>query len=81
MNEIQTFSIIIEMAVAILGLLLWLQHRKMIGAYVFLTFSIYVFYDLVKLWHLGIPELLLRILFAIASISALIAIWKLYRAE
>ncbi len=81
MNELQTLSIIIEMAVAILGLLLWLQHRKIIGAYVFITFSVYVFYDLVKLWGLCVPELLLRILFAIASISALIAVWKLYRAE
>jgi hypothetical protein len=36
---------------------------------------------LVKLWGLCVPELLLRTLFAIASISALIAVWKLYRAE
>lgn len=81
MNELQTFSIILEMAVAILGLLLWLQRHKITGAYIFLTFSVYCFYDLVKLWGLGVPELILRISFAVASVSALIAVWRLYRNE
>lgn len=81
MNELQTFSIIVEMAVAILGLLLWLQRKKITGAYVFLTFTIYVFYDLVKLWGLGVSEIILRISFAIASVSALIAVWRIYRAS
>ncbi len=81
MNELQTFSIIIEMAIAILGLLLWLQRRKITGAYLFFTFSIYVFYDLVKLWGLGVSEIILRISFACASVSALIAVWRLYRSE
>jgi phosphatidylglycerophosphatase A len=81
MNELQTFSIMVEMAAAILGLLIWLQRRKTYGGYIFLTFTIYGFYDIVKLWGLGVPELLLRISFAIASVSALIAVWKLYRAD
>lgn len=81
MNELQTFSIMMEMAVAILGLLLWLQRKKIIGAFLFLTFSIYVFYDLVKLWGLGVPEIVLRALFAIASLSILLAAWRLYRSE
>jgi len=81
MNELQTLSILIEVAVAILGLLIWFHKRKACGGYIFLTFTIYMVYDLAKLWSLAIPELLLRILFAIASISILIAVWRLYRAD
>ena len=81
MNSIQNFSILIELAVAILGLLIWIQKRKVYGALIFLTFVLYMVWDISKLWSLAIPELLLRILFAIATISILIAVWKLYKTE
>ena len=81
MNELQTLSILIELAVAILGLLIWFHKKKVYGGYIFLTFILYMVYDLAKLWSLAIPELILRILFAIASISILIAVWRLYKAD
>ncbi len=81
MNELQTFSIMVEMAVAIVGLLIWLQRRKTYGGYIFLTFTIYGFYDIIRLWGLGVPEIILRILFAVASVSILVAVWRQYRAD
>jgi hypothetical protein len=81
MNSIQNFSILLELVVAILGLLIWIQKRKVYGALIFLTFVLYMVWDISKLWNLAIPELLLRILFAIATISILIAVWKLYKTE
>jgi hypothetical protein len=81
MNSIQNFSILLELVVAILGLLIWIQKRKVYGALIFLTFVLYMVWDISKLWSLAIPELLLRILFAIATISILIAVWKLYKTE
>jgi len=81
MNELQTFSILVELAIAIIGLLIWFHKKKVSGGYIFTTFSIYVFYDLAKLWSLGVPELILRILFAIASVSMLIAVWKMYKKD
>lgn len=81
MNELQTFSILVELAVAIIGLLIWFHKKNVSGAYIFITFCFYASYNLVKLWNLEVPELILRILFAIASISMLIAMWKLYKKD
>jgi hypothetical protein len=81
MNEIQTISILIELAVAILGILIWFQKKKTTGVYIFITFSIYVFYDLAKLWDLAIPEIILRVCFSVASLSIMIAVWRIYKEE
>ena len=81
MNALQTFSILIELAVAILGVTIWLQKKKAYGGYIFLTFAIFVFYDLSKLWALAIPEMVLRIAFAVSCLSMLIAMWRLYKAD
>jgi len=81
MNSIQNFSILLELAVAILGLLIWIQKKKIYGALIFVTYVLYMVWDISRLWGLAIPELILRILFAIASISILVAVWKLYKTE
>jgi hypothetical membrane protein len=81
MNSIQNFSILLELAVAILGLLIWIQKKKTFGALIFVTYVLYMVWDISKLWSLAIPELVLRILFAVASISILMAVWKLYKTE
>ncbi|MEI6890137.1 MAG: hypothetical protein ACOYM0_12070 [Bacteroidales bacterium] len=81
MNAIQNISILLELAVAILGLLIWLQKKKSYGALIFLTFLLYMVYDGCRLWTLEVPEFLLRIIFSLASFSILIAVWKLYKTE
>ena len=81
MNAIQNISILVELAVTILGLLIWLQKKKSYGAFIVLTFLIYMVYDASRLWSLAIPELVLRLLFAVASISILVAVWILYKSE
>lgn len=81
MNELQTLSILIELAISILGLLIWFQKKKSTGAFIFITFAIYVFYDLVKLWSIAVPELILRICFLLASLSILVAVWRMYKEE
>jgi hypothetical protein len=81
MNAIQNISILLELAVTILGFLIWIQRKKSYGAFIFLTFLIYVVYDTIRLWTLAVPEIIVRILFAVASVSILIAVWKLYKSE
>jgi hypothetical protein len=81
MDALQNISILLELAVSILGLLIWLQKKKSYGAFVFLTFLLYMVYDISRHWSLAIPEALLRIVFAVASLSILIAVWKLYKTD
>lgn len=81
MEIVQYTSIIIEVIVAILGLVIGIKKKKDYGYAFFLTFAIYVFYDYVKLASLSISASLLSALFFIASLSALYGIWRIYNGK
>lgn len=76
---IQYISIFIEAIVAIIGLLIVINKKKIYGWGIFLTFGIYVFYDIARLVELNIPETILYISFFIASISALWVVFTIYK--
>ena len=76
--QLQYLSILIEVAIASMGILIVTKKKKKYGWGIFLTFFIYVFYDLSKLIALNIPSPLLYSLFFIATVSALWAVWKIY---
>lgn len=74
-------SIIIELVIAIIGLLIFFNKKKIYGLGIFLTFIIYVFYDLVRLMNYNIYEGILQIIFFIASLSALWFVIKFYKEK
>jgi len=78
---IQYLSILVEVIIAILGLLIVFKKKKKYGWGIFATFLIYVFYDSSKLMDWNISSLLLSILFFIASISALYSVWRIYKEK
>ena len=80
-ENIQYISIIVEVVVAILGLMIAFHKKKNYGYGIFLTFAIYVFYDLSKQIGWSINSSLLYVLFFIASISALLAVYTLYNQK
>ena len=75
---IQYISIVIEFLIAIMGILILLQRKKIYGFGIFLTFAIYVFYDFVKLFEIVISDELVYGLFFVATISAFWFVSKLY---
>lgn len=78
---LQYTSICIEVLIAVIAMIIFLKKKKNYGLGFFITFGIYVFYDLSRLVNLGISELILQILFFIASISALYSIWGIYKLK
>ena len=76
---IQYLSILIELLIAGLGVLIVSQKKKLYGLGITLTFSIYFFYDLVKFTGLRVSSSLLYIIFFIATLSALWAVWGIYQ--
>jgi hypothetical protein len=81
LENLQYVSIVIEVIVAILGLMIAFQKKKNYGYGIFLTFAIYVFYDLSKQIGWSINSSLLYVLFFIASISALWAVYIIYNQK
>jgi hypothetical protein len=71
-------AILVECAVANIAVLGALQGRPHLYGFAF-TFVIYVLYDLARLFHWNVGEGVLSVLFLLASVSALVAVWGLYK--
>jgi len=76
---IQYISILIEVLIAILGLLIVFKRKKIYGWGIFLTFGIYVFYDFAGAMNWNILSNILYGSFFIATISALWAVFSIYK--
>jgi hypothetical protein len=76
---LQSLSIIIEAIIVVLSL--FIAKRKSYGYFLALTFLVYVFYDTTNLFSWGIPAILTEILFFIASLSALTAIYIIFNEK
>jgi len=76
---LQYFSIVIEVLIAILGLLIVFKKKKSYGWGIFLTFFIYAFYDSAKLinWHISLK--ILYTLFFIGTASAFWTVFNIYK--
>jgi len=73
-------SIILEAAVAVIAIMIARQGRPYMYGLAF-TFAAYVFYDLARWLAWGVEGLPYSVLFLLASISALVAVWGLYRDQ
>ena len=71
-------SIALEAAVAILAVLAARRGKPYIYGLAF-TFGTYVLYDLARILRWNVQTGILSWLFLLATISALIAVWGLYR--
>ncbi len=71
-------SIVLEAAVAVIAILAARQGRPYIYGLAF-TFGAYVLYDLARLLRWGVEGPMFSALFLLATLSALYAVWGLYR--
>ena len=78
MNALQVISILLEVLVVALGIMLVVGKKKMYGLCIALTFVLYVFYDLANLLSLHISQDSRGILFIMATISILWAVWNIF---
>lgn len=77
---LQYISISIELLIAVLGIIM-IFKKKIYGWFFLITFGIYVFYDFAKLNGMEISSDVLFISFFIATLSALILAWKVYKKK
>jgi hypothetical protein len=71
-------SILVEAAVAIIAVLAARKGKPYVYGLAF-TFGVYVLYDLARLLQWNVQGGVLSWLFLLATITALIAVWGLYR--
>jgi len=80
-NFLQLLSILLEFVIVILSLILVYKKKKIYGYGIALTFLIYVYYDLAKLFAWSVPEIVLSIFFLLATISMLLVVIKLIKSK
>lgn len=80
MNYLQLISIALEVIIASLFLRTALLGKKYLYGLV-VTFTIYVFYDLARLFEWTISENLLTSLFLIATLGALYSAWAIMKEQ
>ena len=78
MNRLHLLSILLEAVVAALGVMLAISKKKMYGWCIALTFVLYVVYDLANLMALNISEDTLYMIFFVATLSILWAVWNIF---
>ena len=78
-DAVQLASVLIEIIIAIIAIVIATQKRKTCGWLIALTFGLYVLFDLSRLGVLPLAADLISVLFLIASLSMLGAVWLMYR--
>ncbi|MCX5657226.1 MAG: hypothetical protein NTZ48_03230 [Candidatus Omnitrophica bacterium] len=81
MKILHMFSIMLEVAVFVLGIMLATVKKRVYGWGFALTFAIYVFYDLVNFLNLNVSQTITYLLFFISTLSALWALWWVYKEK
>jgi len=78
-TSLQVLSVGIEILAVIAGLALAVRKKKVYGWFISLTFVLYVIFDLTRIYSQGISPDLHSLVFLIASLSILTALWLIYR--
>ena len=78
---LQEVSIIIGAVVAAFSAAVSIKKEEAYGYALALTFIIYMFYNTAVLVGLRVPQDVAAISFLMASLSALLGIWQLYRSK
>jgi len=81
MNAFDVISLLIEIVVVLLALWMAFSKRKNYGYLIALTFAIYVVYDATRFLAVSVDQNFTSLLFLIASVSILFAVWRLYKQE
>jgi hypothetical protein len=76
---LQYVAVVVEGVIAALGLMLAVKKKRFFGYGIFLTFGIYVFYDLVRLTSTAISNAVMYPVFFVATLSMLWVAVLVYR--
>ena len=75
---LQPVSIFIESIICIIAIAIGVLKKKLYGWFIALTFGIYVVYNIVKYLDASFSPNVVSIIFLIATLSMLYAVWTLY---
>nr|WP_321351068.1 hypothetical protein [uncultured Methanoregula sp.] len=78
-DAIQLIATLTELAIAILALLVAWKKKKMYGGFVAITFALFVIFDIDRILSLNILPGLHAVIFLVACLSMLYAVWLMWQ--
>ncbi len=78
MSSIHIISILLEIIIVALGMMIAVSKKKKYGWFIALTYVLYVIYDLANFWSLNLSQDSLYLIFLVATLSVLWAIWNIF---
>lgn len=80
MTLLPIVSIVLEVLIAVLALVSAVRGRSYMTGLA-ITFGIYVYYDLARLYEWSVSESLLSLVFLIATLAALVSVIGIFKAS
>ena len=77
-NLLQTLAVLVEVAVAAVAVLVAVQNRKVYGWFIAATFSLFVLFDIFRIFSLPLSADLHGFIFLVACCCMLYAVWLIY---
>ena len=75
---LQIIAVLLEVAVAVIALVIATRNRKTYGWCIAVTFGLFVLFDIFRIFELPMPEAFHSFIFLVACGSMLYAIWLMY---
>ncbi len=82
MNEsdlLQVAAVIIELIIAIIAVLAATRRDKVYGWFIAMTFILFVFFDVARIFALAVPDIVHSLIFLAACASMLYATWLIWK--
>lgn len=77
-NLLQTLAILVESAIAAFALLIAVQHKKMFGLLIAVTFGLFILFDTIRVFDFPVSADINAMIFLVGTILMLGATWLLY---
>jgi len=78
---IQLIASLAEVFIALVAIRIAVQKKKAYGWYIAITFGLFVVFNSIRVFTLGMPAELDALVFLIAGISMLYAVWLLWNEQ
>jgi len=81
MEILPVISILIEVAVVLVGLAIALKRKKVYGWFIALSYALYTVYDINYFAFLNLEKTVAEVILLVGAAATLVAVWMVYKKK
>jgi hypothetical protein len=78
-GSLQLIASLAEVFIALIAIRIAVQKKKTYGWFIAVTFGLFVVFNIIRVFALGIPAELDALVFLLAGVSMLCAVWLMWK--